>query len=575
MMYFLAVLVSATVVARLWHLRQADRAARPQTWPADLDLNAEAALVRRYLKRSGWTLLPPHPAQRLLVRAQKKNVAWLNLVIQNRTTPGLRVTILDLLDRSDDSSPLIGILTREPITEDHLELVSRGRLFLITHAQLANAEELAIQASRRIQRDVGGKKAETTEPAPHTPEFASEVTPAAVAPPWVRAKFQEGPVRLHNQPFSSAEMIQPKEAWLQPSPAFIVQTSNTKPVAWTPPTTTYFKHAIYSVARRDVLLFGPNHLADAEGNWSLEADGFPGQYIDVYNSKHFQHIFPGPKPRLAKIDNVGDASGREVEIDASALGDEDYVTVEEPVFLATPVEPDNWGRWLSTVVPKAVHFQRTEAHSGRKFFCRCSKPWQTALLNFLGIKNDKLLSHDPGKTYVCRDLRTLTYSAVDVTPTSFEYELYKTLRQDYGRSDETRKGRIFISRAGRALQAPGYRQLMNEEALITTMTALGFAVVEPELLSFEEQIATFANADVVAGLGGAGMYNVLFCHPGTKVIDIESSAFFMPGHSRLFAAMGMQYGIIFGEQDASDPAPIHKRWRVDAQRVADAVTAFL
>ncbi len=71
------------------------------------------------------------------------------------------------------------------------------------------------------------------------------------------------------------------------------------------------------------------------------------------------------------------------------------------------------------------------------------------------------------------------------------------------------------------------------------------------------------------------MYNVLFCQPGTKVVTIESSAYFMPGHSRLFAAMGMQYGIIFGEQDPSDPAPIHKRWRVDERKVADVIAAFL
>jgi capsular polysaccharide biosynthesis protein len=565
-MYFLAAFVLVAVFPGLWMFRQASLAKHPETWRADLDMNTEAALVRRYLKRNGWTLLPAHPAARLLVRAQKKNAVWLNLLIQNRTTLSLRTTILDLLGHSHDNTAMIGILTREPITEEHLELVSRGRVFLITHTQLADAEEITKQTARRVQRETEQAKAEPTQPMAARP--AAAVPPAAL--PAVQPRFQEGPVRLHHQPFSPAEMIQSQEAWQQPPPALIVQTSDANPIAWSPLATAYRKHAIYSIDRHDVLLFGPNHLADGDGNWSLEAEGFPGQYIDFYNSKPFQHIFSGPKPHLLRI---GD--GREVELDASRLHRNDYLIVDNPVFLATSVEPDNWGRWLSTVIPKAIHFRRTEAGSDRSFFCCCNKTWQTVLLRSLGIEDHRLLFHDPGRTYVCRDLRTLTYSAADLTPTAFEQEIYRGLRQSFGQRVDTGQKRIFVSRANRTLQAPGYRRLVNEEALIATLTALGFAVVEPELLAFEEQVATFSNADVVVGLGGAGMYNVLFCQPGTKVITIESSAYFIPGYSRLFAATGLHYGVIFGEQDATDPAPIHKRWRIDERKAADAIATFL
>jgi hypothetical protein len=160
---WLAALVAAAAIAGGWTWRLSRRAARPQTWPADLDLETEASLVRRYLKQNGWTLLPQQPWLRLLVRAKKNNAAWLNLVIQNRTTPGLRMTILDLIDRSQDHEATIGILTREPILDDHLELVKRGRLFLITHDQLPDAEAIVKQAARRIQRDVAAAKADAAE----------------------------------------------------------------------------------------------------------------------------------------------------------------------------------------------------------------------------------------------------------------------------------------------------------------------------------------------------------------------------------------------------------------------------
>jgi len=39
-------------------------------------------------------------------------------------------------------------------------------------------------------------------------------------------------------------------------------------------------------------------------------------------------------------------------------------------------------------------------------------------------------------------------------------------------------------------------------------------------MSVLEQIELFSNADVVIGTHGAGLANILFCKPNTKVIEI-------------------------------------------------------
>ena len=52
------------------------------------------------------------------------------------------------------------------------------------------------------------------------------------------------------------------------------------------------------------------------------------------------------------------------------------------------------------------------------------------------------------------------------------------------------------------------------------MMRLGFVVVRTEDLSFDEQVATFARARVIAGPHGAGLNNAIFAPAGCLVLDI-------------------------------------------------------
>src|SRR5436853_122592 len=93
-------------------------------------------------------------------------------------------------------------------------------------------------------------------------------------------------------------------------------------------------------------------------------------------------------------------------------------------------------------------------------------------------------------------------------------------------------------------------------------------------MAVQDQIAAFARAKLVVSLGGAALYNTVFCKPGTKVITIESSPNFLDPHSRLLSSLGHSYGLILGRQDPTDPTPVHKRWVVDVNRVCAAIRDF-
>jgi capsular polysaccharide biosynthesis protein len=84
----------------------------------------------------------------------------------------------------------------------------------------------------------------------------------------------------------------------------------------------------------------------------------------------------------------------------------------------------------------------------------------------------------------------------------------------------------------------------------------------------------FAEAELIVGLGGAALFNVIFCPPTTRVVSIESSADFAHNHASLFAALGHRFGFIFGRQDPEDETPVQKRWTVDVDGVMRAVGAY-
>jgi capsular polysaccharide biosynthesis protein len=290
----------------------------------------------------------------------------------------------------------------------------------------------------------------------------------------------------------------------------------------------------------------------------------------MVTTEGFQRIFPGPKPHIKPA-----SSG--YQLDFTGVADRIEI-LEEPLFLATPLEPNNWGRWVSSVIPKVAHFRQYGAN--RKLLCHNGLPWQRALLDYLGLRNDQIVSHDPGKTFLCHNLMSVEYSVTNMTVSQREVELFTAMRsqaqsrQRDGAARAPSGDRVFISRLTYSSKHTSYRVLQNESELAVRLRSLGFDVIEPEMLDFDEQILAFSNASIVVCLGGAALYNAVFCAPGTSFVTIESSDYFLGPHCNLLSSLQLRHGIIVGTQDLSDPSPVHKRWSVDVDAVCQRIVAF-
>lgn len=96
------------------------------------------------------------------------------------------------------------------------------------------------------------------------------------------------------------------------------------------------------------------------------------------------------------------------------------------------------------------------------------------------------------------------------------------------------------------MRGPGHgRALKNRVALGEALAPLGIVALQPELLSFEQQVALFAQAELVVAEFGAALANLVFCRPGAKVLEIISMGQHDPWSSRLCAMLGLEHVVFF------------------------------
>lgn len=95
---------------------------------------------------------------------------------------------------------------------------------------------------------------------------------------------------------------------------------------------------------------------------------------------------------------------------------------------------------------------------------------------------------------------------------------------------------VYVSR-----RDASFRRVRNEEAVEALLAEYGFESYALAELSFREKVALFAGAHAVVGPVGAGMANILFCEPGTPMIEFLPHNFVVAEYLDLTARLGMPH----------------------------------
>lgn len=91
-------------------------------------------------------------------------------------------------------------------------------------------------------------------------------------------------------------------------------------------------------------------------------------------------------------------------------------------------------------------------------------------------------------------------------------EMVRELRSVVPHSSGDAPPNVFVRRTSRS------RRLLNESDIEAALVARGFVAVEPEKLSFEEQVRLYGQARLVVGASGAAMANLIFCQPDCTAV---------------------------------------------------------
>ena len=123
------------------------------------------------------------------------------------------------------------------------------------------------------------------------------------------------------------------------------------------------------------------------------------------------------------------------------------------------------------------------------------------------------------------------YNATNLSKTDFDLSDRKSYPE-----------RIYISRS-----KCSYRRVINEENIIEILSGFGFVSVLLESMDLDEQIALFANAKVIVAPHGSGLTNIMFCEPGTKVIELMSPNYIRPYYWAISQQLNLEHYYVTGE----------------------------
>jgi capsular polysaccharide biosynthesis protein len=101
----------------------------------------------------------------------------------------------------------------------------------------------------------------------------------------------------------------------------------------------------------------------------------------------------------------------------------------------------------------------------------------------------------------------------------------------------------------------------------------GFDTVFPEKINLSEQVKLFRSADVVAGVSGAALTNLMWMRPGTKVLSLNPNLGYEFFFWDLANIMDVGFSIIFG-QATDETKGVHSDFTVDLSLINEWITGL-
>jgi capsular polysaccharide biosynthesis protein len=199
----------------------------------------------------------------------------------------------------------------------------------------------------------------------------------------------------------------------------------------------------------------------------------------------------------------------------------------------------NYYHFVTDVLPRiAIAEQCADREPPERWYVPASTQDRAGLLDRLGITAERRIDstqvpHVRAECLVVPGLPGIEQHPAWVVPFLRERLLPAEYERIPGRC-------LYVTRGA----AKNNRAVLNEAELVTALSDRGFMPVDPGALTIDDEIRTFAEADVVVSAHGAALTNMVFMNPGALVIELFPASHVMPAYWKLAGTvpgLGYQY----------------------------------
>jgi len=247
----------------------------------------------------------------------------------------------------------------------------------------------------------------------------------------------------------------------------------------------------------------------------------------------------------------------------------------EHLLIAGSDKP-NYGHYLHDVVPLIYQ----GARMGAPMLTWTLRPWQRELMARLHIPPGLIREIAPEPVFLEHAIASNRHSGVSSQNAHPQHkEVFAEILSNVRRQAPAivTPKRVLVCRSLR-----NSRNVTNRAEMISALKSFGFTAIQPDTLSFDEQVLTFAAADIIVCEFGAALVNAFFCRPGTKVVEIIAEGQHDPWSSHFGAMLELEHVVLFQPQteEALASAPRHMKdspfsYAVDVPKLVETVRALL
>lgn len=208
---------------------------------------------------------------------------------------------------------------------------------------------------------------------------------------------------------------------------------------------------------------------------------------------------------------------------------------------------DSYFHWMTDVLPR-VRLVKEAGYAMNSFdhfiINKLVAGYHKETLNYLKIPSKKIreLGTKPSG-YLCEEavVPSLPSFPGVVPPETIQY-----LRCIVPEKPQQEIQKLYIER-GKSKR----RRIPEEGRIIDWLITQGFEIIDPGNMSVIDQATAFAHAEMIVAPHGGALTNLLFCRPGTKVIELLSSKYPNPCYRDLCGVARLPYIGIIGDSQKS------------------------